>query len=143
MAFATAADVVQALRRALTATESTYVTTAIAEAEDLILGYLGCDPTDETATPTVPASVTRVTARMVARVFDQDDGRAIGLTQSQQTAGPFSNGASYIAGSTTGSPWLAATDKVTLRPYRCNGGMRSMAFTTERGNEEYDEDDEL
>lgn len=140
MAFADADDVVQALRRALTTAEGTYVDSVIAEAEDLIVGYLGADPTDATATPTVPAAVTRVSARMVARVFQQDDGRAIGATQAQQSAGPFANGTSYVAGSTSGSPWLAATDKITLRPWRVGGGMRSMSFSTERG---YIEDDDL
>lgn len=136
MAFAVEADVVKALRRALTTDEQTYVDDVIAEAEDLILGYLGCNPTDATATPTVPAPVTRIAARMVVRVFKQDDGRAIGSTQGQQSAGPFSEGVSYTAGSTTGSPWLAATDKVTLRPYRCGGGMRSYMFGSERAYDE-------
>lgn len=130
MAFATSANVVTALRRALTTAENTYVAGVITEAEDLIVGYLGADPT---VASVVPGPVTRVCARMVARVFQQDDGRAIGSTQAQQTAGPFSNGATFVQGSTTGSPWLAATDKITLRPYRVNGGMTSVMFASERG----------
>jgi len=133
MAFATSADVVQALRRALTATETTYVAGVIAEAEDLIVGYLGKDPTVLTV---VPGPVTRVTARMVARVFAQDDGRAIGQSQTQQTAGPFSQGASFVPAATTGSPWLAASDKQVLKPYRRGGGLISVAFRSERGFED-------
>lgn len=133
MAFAEAADVVKALRRELTATEEDYVDDVIAEASDLIIGYLGCDPTDDTATPPVPEAVTRVTARMVARVFQQDDGRAVGTSQTQQTAGPFMQGLSFTPGSTSGSPWFAGTDKIVLRPYRCGGGMTSVAFKSERG----------
>jgi hypothetical protein len=133
MAFAVEADVAQALRRTLTATESTYVEGVIAEAQDLIVGYLGQDPTVATV---VPGAVTRVTARMVARVFSQDDGRAIGQSQTQQTAGPFSQGGSFVPASTTGSPWLAASDKQILKPYRRGGGLISGGFITERGYDE-------
>lgn len=139
MAFADDLDVVAALRRALAGAEATYVDDVIAEAEDLIVGYLGADPT---VAGVVPGPVTRVCARMVARVFLQDDGRAIGVTQTQQTAGPFSNGGSFVQGSTTGSPWLAASDKIALRPYRPGGGMRSMAFQSERGYADDLTDDE-
>lgn len=132
MAFAEETDVVKALRRELTSGEQEYVTDVIAEAQDLIVGYLGCDPTDEDNDPAVPAAVTRVTARMVARVFKQDDGRPVGSTQRQQGAGPYTSNLTYVPGSTSGSPWLASSDKVILRPYRCGGGMRSVAFKSER-----------
>lgn len=136
MPFADSDDVVKALRRALTTAEDSYVDDVIAEAQDLVVGYLGCDPTVDGV---VPGAVTRVTARMVARVFQQDDGRAIGTSQTQQTAGPFMQGLSFQPAATSGSPWLAASDKVTLKPYRCGGGMRSVAFRSERG---FDEDED-
>lgn len=137
MAFSDADDVANALRRALTANETTYVSAVIAEADALILGYLGCDPTDADATPTVPVAVTLVSARMVARVFQQD-GQQVGT--QQQTAGPFST--SYVAGATSGSPWLAASDKLTLRPHRCGGGMRSVLMGSERGYDTTDDEDD-
>lgn len=142
--YAAEADVAEALRRALTATESTYVGTAIAEAQDLIEGYLGRADGSTTAYDVgeVPAAVTRVCARMVARVYQQDDGRAIGTSQVQKTAGPFSSGTSYASGSTTGSPWLAAADRQALKPYRVGGGMRSVSMTTERGYD-YDPVDDV
>jgi hypothetical protein len=139
MAFATSADVVKALRRALTTTETMYVGDVIAEAQDLVLGYLGQDPS---VNGVAPDAVTRVTARMAARVFQQDDGRAIGGSQVQRTAGPFSTGTSYVAASTSGSPWLAASDKQVLKPYRKGGGMTSVAFGTERGYDTVATDDE-
>lgn len=137
---ATAANVVTALRRALTTNEAAYVEGAIAEASDLVLAYLRRSDTYWATDAAVPGAVTRVVARMVARVFQQDDGRAIGQSQVQQSAGPFSQGGSFTPASTTGAPWLAASDKITLRPYRAGGGMTSVAFASERG---YDDADDL
>lgn len=130
MAFAEDTDVEQALRRDLTATEDSYVDTLLDEASDLIVGYLGCDPT---VSGVVPGAVTRVCARMAARVLKQGD-----LTPGTQqaSAGPFAN--TFVGGSTSGSPWLAASDKQILKPYRCGGGMTSVMFRSERG---YDEDE--
>lgn len=132
-AFAKAEDVKQALRRDLTGSEAASVATVIAEAQDLLVGYLGIDDDAYASEADVPGAVRRICARMVARVFQQDDGRRIGTTQAQATAGPFSQGLSFIQGSTTGSPWLAASDKIALRPYRLNGGMRSISFRSEHG----------
>lgn len=138
-------DVVRALRRALSATETTYAPDAIAEASDLVLAHLGRATSYVTDWPTdadVPGAVTRVVARMVARVFQQDDGRAIGASQDQKMAGPFQHGVSFTPASTTGAPWLAASDKITLRPYRAGGGMTSVAFASERGYDCGDFDDD-
>lgn len=128
MAFADSDDVEQALRRELTATEETYVETMLDEASDLVLGYLRQDPTTGS---TVPGAVVRVTARMVARVIQQD-----GVTPGtqQQTAGPFST--TFVSGSSSGSPWLSMSDKITLKPYRRGGGLISVQFRSERGYDE-------
>src|SRR5690606_5757611 len=121
MAFADEADVVLALGRELTTAEQTSVDTLLDEATDLITGHLGCTPDP------VPDAVKRVTARMVARVFSQAQ-ISVGASQVQETAGPFSRSTSYASGTSNGSPWLAAADKVTLRPYRCGGGFRSVSL---------------
>lgn len=129
--FAVDTDVEQALRRALTDDEDTYVDGVIAEAQDLVVAHLGRgeDPYEDGE---VPGTVTRVTARMTARVFQQT-GQAIGASQQQQSAGPFSTGQTFTTGANTGGPWLSAADKKALAPYRLAGGMRSVSFTSERG----------
>lgn len=123
-AFADQTDVEAALGRDLTTAEEATVETLLEEATDLLIGYLGCTPDP------VPEAVMRVCARMVARVFAQAasvEAPVIGASQMQQTAGPFSRSTSFGSGSTTGAPWLAASDKITLRPYRCGGGFKAIA----------------
>jgi hypothetical protein len=123
-AFADQADVEAALGRDLTAAEEATVDTLLEEATDLLLGYLGCTPDP------VPEAVTRVCARMVARVYAQAaavEAPIVGASQMQQTAGPFSRSTSFGAGSTSGSAWLSASDKITLRPYRCGGGFKTIS----------------
>jgi len=121
MAFAADADVEAALGRDLTFDEVASVSVLLEEASDLLIGYLGCEPDP------VPDAVKRVCARMVARVFEQaSSGAAFGATGTQQTAGPFSQSVQFAAGTTYHAPWISATDKVVLRPYRCGGGFRSV-----------------
>lgn len=124
MAFATDTDVEAALGRALTTAEDAAVDSLLDEATDLLIGYLGTDPDP------VPAAVKRVCARMVARVFAQAAGGApvVGASQMQQTAGPFSQSTSFTSATSNGSPWLAAADKIALRPYRLGGGFRAVAM---------------
>jgi len=43
---------------------------------------------------------------------------------------PFST--SFVSGSTSGNPWLAAADKITLKPYRVMGGAVSVALRSDR-----------
>ncbi len=124
MAFADQDDVVSALGRDLSASEAS-VETLLEEASDLIVGYLGCTPNP------VPDAVKRVTARMVARVFSQAQ-ISVGASQLTETAGPFSRSTSYAAGTSNGSPWLAAADKTVLRPYRCGGGFRSVPLESQQ-----------
>jgi len=125
MAFASDADVAAALGRSLTSTETTSVATLLEEATDLLTGYLGCAPDP------VPDTVRRVAARVVARVFSQAASAAsppVGATQVQQTVGPFSQSTSFQAGTSTGSPWIAAADRIALRPFRCGAGFRSVSL---------------
>jgi hypothetical protein len=114
-----------ALGRELTEAEEASVETVLEEATDLLTGFLGCAPDP------VPDAVKRVTARMVARVFSQALVN-IGASQVQETAGPFSRSTSYAAGTSNGSPWLAAADKLALRPFRCGGGLRSVALESDQ-----------
>ena len=123
MAFAVQADVEARLRRVLTTEESTYIYPQIAEAQALVIGYVG---TDFSTLDAIPGAVTIVTSRMVARVLEAGAG---GSTQ-QQSAGPFST--SFVSGSTSGNPWLAAADKITLKPYRVMGGAVSVALRSDR-----------
>jgi hypothetical protein len=112
-----------ALGRALATAEDAAAPTLLEEATDQLIGYLGCTPDP------VPVAVKRVCARMVARVFAQaasSNAPTVGASQVQETAGPFSRGASFASGTNTGAPWLAAADKTVLRPHRCGGGFRSV-----------------
>lgn len=132
MALATAADVVVRLGRALTTAEEGKVAGLLEEASALVIGHMGgCDPTDTSVEPpTVPAAVAIVVSRMVARVFEQT--AAAGVTGSEattDTTGPFSRTVRFAAGSTSGAPWLTKADKLTLRPFRCDGGFTSLAIS--------------
>lgn len=125
MALATQADVA-ALLGSLTADEQTRTDPLLDEASDLVIGYLGCDPTDPD-TDEVPGPVVRVTARMVARVFSQAraGGSADSATAETNIAGPFQKVRSFGA-STSGTPWLAASDKTKLKPYKCDADAYSI-----------------
>ena len=133
---ATPADVEARLARPLTTAEAVRVDGLLPEASALVVGYLGCDPTDPAADPTVPAAVTLVVSRMVARVLDREAtaGEALGAESVTETAGPFGRTLNFGAGaaSSVGGPWLAATDKITLKPYRCGGGVVSIGVTSGR-----------
>ena len=105
-----------ALGRSLTSTED--VTTLLEEASDLVLGYLGsvADPT--------PVPVSRAVATMVAAVLTRPatttaDYQASGYNVSREVA---SVRVGTESATTTG-PWLTASLKMRLRPYR-NGATR-------------------
>ncbi|WP_353809081.1 hypothetical protein [Agromyces sp. SYSU T00194] len=126
---AATADVEAALGvESLTTDQAAKAPALLSEASDLVVGFLGCDPTDETATPTVPEAVTRVVARMVARTLEQTGVVVTGAEGLTEAVGPFSRTTRYGAGTTSGAPWIAASDKVALRPYRCGGGMVPVAL---------------
>lgn len=111
MPLASDVDVEAALGRDLTETED--VSTLLEEASDLVVGYLGYEPDP------APSPVTRVVATMVAAV----------LTKPATTTGDFGASGYNIAresatvkigteSATTTGPWLTASLKMRLRPYR-------------------------
>lgn len=118
-------DVEARLRRELTDDEVEYVDAMIAEAQALIEGYLGCPPDVYPTLNDVPSGLRIVASRMVARTIEQASqgasGAPIGVQQVSQTAGPFVQQQSYVQGANTGSPWIGASDRTALRPYRCRG----------------------
>lgn len=121
-------DVQERLGRVLTAPELERVGGLIAEASALVQAYLGCpletwigpDEDGDLVPDTVPAAVRIVTSRMVARVLTSPVAN-VGAEVTQQTVGPFST--TWGAGTTSGAPWLSATDRETLAPYRCGSGL--------------------
>jgi len=131
MALATPDDVATRLGRELTAAEAERAGGLLDEASALVIGYLGCDPTDTSVEPpTVPSAVTIVVSRMVARVLEQTAaGVTTGSESTSEGLGPFSNTVRFAAGSTSGAPWLTKVDKVSLRAYRCDGGFTSIAIS--------------
>jgi hypothetical protein len=131
MALATVADVALRLGRDLTTTETSRAEGLLEEASALVIGYLGCDPTDTSVEPpTVPAAVAIVVSRMVARVLQQSASvEEFGSEATTDSTGPFSTTVRYGAGTTSGAPWLTKVDKLTLRPFRCDGGFSSVAIS--------------
>jgi hypothetical protein len=111
---ATSADVVTRLGRALTATETVKVTGLLEEASVKVLAHLGKGESYYDAL-TIPATVSIVTSRMVARVLEQAPaGMVPGTQQTGVTTGPFSNQTTFVAGSSNGSPWLSRSDRADL-----------------------------
>lgn len=111
MALASEADVENALGRALATAED--VTTLLEEASDLVAGYLGYVP-DPAPTP-----VARVVATMVAAVLSKPatntaDYGASGYNVVRESM-PVKVG---VESATTTGPWLTASLKMRLRPYR-------------------------
>lgn len=124
------AGVAEALGRELTTGEEAQLETLVAEAGDLLHGYLGIDYRTETS---IPDAVARVAARMVARSFEQTAAApVIGAEGVTEQAGPFSRTLRFASGTTSGSVWLDAKDKMKLRPYRAGGGFRSVPLETEQ-----------
>lgn len=127
MVLATSDDVAKALRRPLTDDEDGWVSNALEEASVLVIGYLGCDPTvrDTTVDPpteTVPDAARIVTARMVARLIEQQTAGAVpvGVSSYHTQTGPFGSTMQVQSGSNSGGPWVSAADKIMLKPLRCD-----------------------
>lgn len=127
---ASVTDVERRLGRELDAAETSRADGLLEEASVLVEEYLGHTPAP------VPDTVRVVTSRMVARVLSAPKGAsatalAPGQLSSQMSMGPFGRSATYEPGSTSGGPWLEAKDKATLRRHRLNGGMVSVAMSSE------------
>lgn len=124
MALATLTDVENALGRELADGED--VSTLIEEASDLVISYLGHDVSDTA----VPGPIARAVATMVAAVITKPavttaDYAATGYnTAREQTAIRVG-----IESATTTGPWLTASLKMRLRPYR------TAAFSVQLGSE--------
>ena len=126
MAFATDGDVSDALGRSLTSPETTVVDNLLDQATDLVVGY-GIDP----AISPVPGAVTRVVASMVVAVFTKPsiniaDYDASGYRSSSETASVRVG----MESATTEGPWLTASQKMRLNPYR-TGGMNQIQMVSE------------
>ena len=130
-------DVEKRLRRVLTTDEKASTPGLIEEASVLVIGYLGCDPGEGGTTgadgvsDAVPVDVRVVTSRMVARTMRQGQGAIAeaGVSQIGRTMGPFSEQRTFRDGAGGGSAWLENVDKVTLKRFRCGGGMVSVPMT--------------
>lgn len=133
MALATQADVEVALGRSLTTEEAARADFLLRRASAMVVSYLGCDPTDPD-TGDVPQDVIDTVSAMVARVYERaaQAGIPLGATQVSQGVGPFSQGVTFGNGGNSSNPWWEKADKVTLKPYRCGGGMVSMGLGSEQ-----------
>lgn len=126
MAFATDGDVSDALGRSLTSLEYQRVDHLLDEATDLVIGY----GVSATINP-VPGAVTRVVASMVMAVFTKPsiniaDYDASGYRSSSETASVRVG----MESATTEGPWLTASQKMRLNPYRI-GGMNQVQMVSE------------
>ena len=111
MALASDADVEAALGRELAEAED--VSTLLEEASDLVAGYLGYTPDP------APSPVARVVATMVAAVLTKPavstaDYGVNGYNVIRE-AMPVKVG---VESATSTGPWLTASLKMRLRPYR-------------------------
>lgn len=133
MALATRSDVEARLGRPLTNPEWAQAEGLIDEASVLVVGFLGCDPTDP-ATLQVPPGVAVIVSRMAARALQRAASieQTNGAEQVTRSAGPFQQSFRFGAGTTAGGPWFTAADRIALRPYRCGGGFASLQATSGR-----------
>lgn len=115
---AAAADVVARLGRPLTDDEQGRVDGLLEEASDLVVGFLGCTPTDP-----IPGPVVRVVSRMVARIFGlkygPDDAPEQAISAVNALMGPFQVNWQYDTDKSDGEPWLSKKDRLKLGPFRC------------------------
>lgn len=132
----TIGDVQERLARVLTPAELERANGLIPEASALVAAYLGCpagtfgpDDNGDQVPDLTPDPVRIVTSRMVARVLTSTAVN-VGAEVTQQTVGPFST--TWGAGTTSGAPWLSATDRETLAPYRCGAGLSVQTLAGEQ-----------
>lgn len=129
MALATVLDVVARLERDLTTEESAKASGLLEEASDLVDAFLGWEGV---VPEVIPGPVVRVTSRMVARMLEQASTRPIGGSQVTQTMGPFSESVTFETGAASGSVWMSASDKMTLKRLRVGSGMTSVRLASEQ-----------
>lgn len=110
---ATDSDVVAALGRPLEQGEQQRVQALIGEASDLVEGH-----TRRRFPVPAPGAVTRVVARMVARVLGVDTDVDPAVESEQLSAGPYQVSTRIGADMRSGGPWLSRADKTALAPYR-------------------------
>lgn len=82
------------------------------EASILVESYLGKGFKDP-----IPETIRVVVSRMVARVIEAPKETAF-QQSSSFTAGPFGKSVTHSHGGSGGAPWLTASDKTMLAPYR-------------------------
>lgn len=129
VALASRGDVEARLGRSLTTAEQPRADGLLEEAGVIVLAYLGADAEPDP----VPAAVRVVTSRMVARVLLRDAaGTPDGAESVATTTGPFARTVAFGASSSSGGPWLSATDKATLSAHRVGGGLSSVAISSGR-----------
>lgn len=119
---ATQDDVRAALRRELTEAEAEWIEPLLAEASDLVAGYL--HPTPVPA-PT-PAAISRVVAAMAATVLTRPS--AILPDTQSLTADVY--GVTFQPGATSPGPYLTEAFKKRLKPYKT--GVTVVGFSSER-----------
>jgi len=112
VALASEVDVESALGRPLGATED--VSTLLEEASDLVIGYLGYSPDP------VPDPVARVVATMIVAVLTKPSTSAsdLGQTDGYNVVREAMTVKLGTESATTSGPWLTASLKMRLRPYR-------------------------
>ena len=121
MALAIQADVEAWLGRPLAVSEADRVESLLTRAEALTLGWLGCvDAPDP-----VPDAVRVTVAEMVGRVVLSAGRFGVSQASTDGTA------LQFTSDSSSGSPTLLRSDKLTLRPYRC-GGVSSIQLVGEQ-----------
>lgn len=135
---ATAADVVLRLGRALTTAESGRVSGLLQEATMKVLSHMKKPETyydaDQVPVIPIPATVTIVTSRAVARLLEKEasGGSAVGANSVGQQAGPFGTQVTYTPGATSGGPWLERPDRIDLD--NVTGANRAYTVDTAPGS---------
>jgi hypothetical protein len=123
---ATQEDVRDALRRDLTENEELWVDSLIAEAGDLVEGYLH----PFTVPTVVPDPIKRVVAAMVAAVLN----RPSGILPETQSLTADSYGVQFTAGSTSPGPYLTDGFKRRLRPFKLDSVVMGLVSEHDRGS---------
>jgi hypothetical protein len=116
-------DVETVLGRDLAEREAERVPGLLAEASDLVAGYLYPTPVPDP----IPTPISRVVASMVAAVLLRPSGL---LPDTQSTTADI-YGVTFAPGSTSPGPYLTAAQKLRLRPYR--RAVNSVPMASERG----------